>query len=108
MLFRSHGTVTALISPRRYWHYSSNITPQTRTLSTCQDWRTAWRQSKNGWGSNRVLTNPFIEGVILVVLGLACYLVGYVIKVADLNVTGQVMITAGVGYAIGRTVQAQK
>jgi hypothetical protein len=53
-----------------------------------------------------LFTNPFVEGVILVILGLACSVIGTIYKIDDVITAGPVIMGTGIGYFARSAVQA--
>ena len=51
-----------------------------------------------------MFTNPFTEGVILILLGLTCVVLGAILKVDGLSPTGFTLTGLGVGYVSGNQV----
>lgn len=51
-----------------------------------------------------MITNPFLEGCIVVVLAIVCLAVGGIYNLGALNDLGQVLVGAGIGYLGGNAV----
>lgn len=49
-----------------------------------------------------MLFNPFLEGVVLVVLGVACMIFGKIYTLSGLDQAGNIMMGIGIGY-FGKT-----
>lgn len=45
-----------------------------------------------------MITNPFIEGLIVLVIGIGCYLGGSIAKVPELTHLGDVLTGVAIGY----------
>ena len=48
--------------------------------------------------------NPFVEGLILIVLGLTCTVLSAILKITELSPTGFTLIGLGVGYVSGNQI----
>ncbi len=51
-----------------------------------------------------MVVNPFIEGLVLIVLGLTCTVLSAILKITELSPTGFTLIGLGVGYVSGNQV----
>ena len=45
-----------------------------------------------------MLSNPFIQGMIGVLMGIGCIVAGAMLKIPDLSQPGQTLIGIGLGY----------
>jgi hypothetical protein len=58
-----------------------------------------------------MFTNPFLEGVILILLSIMCEIAGsgtLFTKIPDLDVAGNVLFGIGIGYIAGRALPVRK
>lgn len=54
-----------------------------------------------------MILNAFVEGLLLILLGIACYIAGGFMKLQPLLDTGALLVPLGVGY-MGGTAVANK
>lgn len=52
-----------------------------------------------------MLLNPFVEGLLLISLGIGCYVGGSLLNIAALTDTGALLVPLGVGYMGGQAAK---
>jgi hypothetical protein len=58
-----------------------------------------------------MFTNPFLEGIILILLSIMCEIAGsgtLFSKIPDLDVAGNVLFGIGIGYIAGRALPVRQ
>lgn len=55
-----------------------------------------------------LFANPFVEGVILMLMGIACFIAGTLTHDPDLHMVGTGLTGIGIGYLTHSGVQAAK
>lgn len=55
-----------------------------------------------------LIANPFLEGVVLMLLGIGCFVAGAMIHDPELHTVGTAVTGIGIGYLSHSSVQAAK
>lgn len=55
-----------------------------------------------------LFANPVAEGIVLLLIGIGCYIVGGMLHDPDLHSLGQVVVGVGLGYTSHAGIQAAR